>query len=238
MSFRRFKLILILLLIIGALTITFSQGYFRGGNDSVLQPGDLLFQDLDCGPFCDAIEKVTTGYQGTSLSHVGIVAKDNDGNFIVIEALLTGVGVTPLDVFLNRSLDTKYRPKVAVGRLKQEYRHLIPVALEQAFALDGRPYDKVFNCSNDNYYCSELIYEIFLRSNNGKPVFKLQPMTFKDPDTGDTFSVWREYFLELNVPIPEDRPGINPGVISRSPALTIVHVYGSLTKGNGGRFPD
>jgi len=109
----------------------------------VLQPGDLLFQDLDCGPFCDAIEKVTTGYQGTSLSHVGIVAKDNDGNFIVIEALLTGVGVTPLDVFLNRSLDTKYRPKVAVGRLKQEYRHLIPVALEQAFALDGRPYDKV-----------------------------------------------------------------------------------------------
>jgi len=227
-----------LFLIVGALTVVFSWGYFRRGNDFVLQPGDLLFQDLDCGPFCDAIEKVTTGYRGANLSHIGIVAKDGDGNFVVIEALSTGVDVTPLEVFLDCSLDAKYRPKVAVGRLKQEYRHLIPVALEQAFALDGSSYDEVFNCDNDDYYCSELVYEIFLRSNNGKPVFELQPMTFKDPDTGDTFSVWREYFLELNVPIPEDSPGINPGAISRSPALTIVHAYGSLTKGNGGRLPD
>ncbi|MHC4724324.1 MAG: hypothetical protein ACYS9V_08765 [Planctomycetota bacterium] len=36
--------------------------------------GDLLFQDLDCGPLCDAIEKVTTGYQGSNFSHVGILA--------------------------------------------------------------------------------------------------------------------------------------------------------------------
>ena len=25
-----------------------------------LQDGDLLFQNIDCGPLCDAIEKVTT----------------------------------------------------------------------------------------------------------------------------------------------------------------------------------
>ena len=49
----------------------------------VLQPGDLLFQDLDCGPFCDAIEKATKGYQGTNLSHVGVVALD-ENNIVVI----------------------------------------------------------------------------------------------------------------------------------------------------------
>ena len=29
-----------------------------------LKPGDLLFQDLDLGPLCDAIERVTEGYRG------------------------------------------------------------------------------------------------------------------------------------------------------------------------------
>ena len=40
------------------------------GQDFELTNGDLLFQDLDCGPFCDAIEKVTEGYRGAQLSHV------------------------------------------------------------------------------------------------------------------------------------------------------------------------
>jgi hypothetical protein len=53
-------------------------------------------------------------------------------------------------------------------------------------------------------------------------------MTFKDPDTGRTLPVWQEYFSVLGVSIPEGRPGINPGGISRSPALTIIHTYGNL----------
>jgi len=38
-----------------------------------LKVGDLLFQDLDSSPLCDAIETVTPGFQGASLSHIGIV---------------------------------------------------------------------------------------------------------------------------------------------------------------------
>ena len=41
-----------------------------------LQLGDLLFQDLDSSPLCDAIEIVTTGYKGANLSHVGIIIED------------------------------------------------------------------------------------------------------------------------------------------------------------------
>lgn len=216
----------ILLLVISVLIIGCNRGYFQKGNNFVLQPGDLLFQDLDCGPFCDAIEKVTTGYHGANFSHVGIVARDNNSNFVVIESLPNGVLATPLKAFFNRSLDANHQPKVVVGRLKKKYRNLIPSALNEVFALKGKPYDEVFAINNDAYYCSELIYEIFLRANNGNPIFKLQPMTFKDPDKRDTFPAWKDYFSELDLPIPEGKPGINPGSISRSSVLTIVHAYG------------
>jgi hypothetical protein len=207
----------------------------RTGIEYVPQAGDLLFQDLDGSPFCEAIEKVTKGYKGANLTHVGIVINDADGNIVVLEALFEGVGVTPLDVFLARSHDHKQRPKVLVGRLKPKYRNLIQPALEEMLTLKGKPYDKVFDIKNDAYYCSEVIYHGFLKAHGGKPLFELQPMTFVDPETGETFPVWKEYFAELNVPIPEGKPGINPGDISRSKAISIVHSYGTPSGWKGGK---
>ncbi len=196
-------------------------------NDFALREGDLLFQDLDSGPLCDAIEKVTTGYKGVNFSHVGIVVKDDRSNLVVIEAVSSGVEITPLQSFLDRSLDAKHRPKTVVGRLKTPYHHLIPSALKEALVLKGKPYDKVFALNNDAYYCSELVYEVFRRASNNKPIFTLQPMTFKDPATGRTHPAWEKYFLELGIGVPEGQPGINPGGISRSPVLTIIYPYGT-----------
>lgn len=124
-------------------------------------PGDLLFQNSDCGPFCEAIEKITEGYGNADFSHIGIVAKDTIETLVVIEAIQSGVTITPLDTFLNRSLGQDKKPKVVVGRLRKKYNTLIPEALKEAFALVGKPYDKVFSMENDGYYCSELIQEVF-----------------------------------------------------------------------------
>lgn len=214
-----------------------NQNYFPRGNGFALQAGDLLFQDADCGPLCDSIEEVTGGYLGARFSHVGIVAQDANNDFVVIEALSSGVKASPLESFLGRSLDKSCRPKVVVGRLKPAFSHLIPLALKEAFALRGKPYDKLFVINNDSYYCSELIYEIFLRANDNKPVFTLEPMTFKKPDTGATLATWQEYFSKLGVSIPESEPGINPGGISRSEALSIIYSYG-IPDGWEKRYPD
>ena len=47
-------------------------------------------------------------------------------------------------------------------------------------------------------------------------------MTFKSPVTKQFFPAWEDYYNELQKPIPEGKPGINPGVISRSDKIIII----------------
>ncbi len=187
-----------------------------------LQTGDILFQDLDSDPLCDAIEIVTPGFKGSNLSHIGIVNKSKRNEITIIEALPGGVKKTHLDTFLNRSFDINKNPKVIVGRLKMEYQYTIPKAI--SFILDqiGKEYDDAFLINNEKYYCSELIFEAFSQDS----IFKLIPMTFLDPKTNKTQKIWIEYYKKLNIKIPEGEPGINPGVMSLCNKIDIVHRYG------------
>ncbi|MEM6801699.1 MAG: YiiX/YebB-like N1pC/P60 family cysteine hydrolase [Bacteroidota bacterium] len=191
-----------------------------------LKPGDILFQDSDCGPFCESIEKVTFGIQGSKFSHVGMIIPKGKDELTVIEAITAGVVETPLDSFFMRSFDEEHKSKVVVGRLKKDYAHLIPKAIAFAQTKLGLAYDDVFDISNDKYYCSELIYDSFKHANEDQPIFQLQAMTYKDPETNSTFPIWEKYFQELNVPIPEGEPGLNPGGMSTSDYIDILHFYG------------
>ena len=186
-----------------------------------LQEGDLLFQDLDSSPLCNAIELVTPGYNGANFSHIGLVVLDND-TLKVLEAIPPKVMITNLDDFINRSFDKNGNPKVIVGRLKKEFTNSISNAVSYSKSKLEIIYDEVFLINNETYYCSELIYEAFLNDS----IFELKPMTFLHPKTKDTLKVWKEYYSDLNTNIPEGNPGINPGIMSLSNKIEMVHFYG------------
>ncbi len=186
-----------------------------------LQEGDLLFQDLDSSPLCDAIELVTPGYNGANFSHIGLVVLDND-TLKVLEAIPPKVMITNLDDFINRSFDKNGNPKVIVGRLKKEFINSISNAVSYSKSKLEITYDEVFLINNETYYCSELIFEAFEKDS----IFQLKPMTFLHPKTKDTLKVWKEYYSDLNTNIPEGNPGINPGIMSLSNKIEMVHFYG------------
>jgi hypothetical protein len=188
---------------------------------SSLQTGDLLFQNLDCGELCDAIEAVTTGVDNKDFSHCAIVVTIND-SLKVVEAIGGKVQTNTLHNFLVRSGDTVALKNITVGRVKPEFAPLIPAATAFAQQQVGQPYDDEFMMDNGKWYCSELLYASFKVANGQQDFFLLAPMTFKSPHTKTYFPAWITYYKQLNKPIPEGELGINPGAISRSAHIEIV----------------
>ena len=188
---------------------------FAQQNRSMLKEGDLVFQDLDCGPLCDAIEAVTDGYQGRDFSHVAILVKMNK-ELRAVEAIGSHVKSTSLDSLFLRCPDPK---KYLIMRLTIANQFRIPLACKYAKTTLGKAYDDRFIYDNDSLYCSELIYNAFLNTSKTENLFYLQPMTYKDLKSGTYFPAWIEYYQDLHSFIPEGLQGINPGLLSRSPYL-------------------
>ncbi|WP_264560198.1 YiiX/YebB-like N1pC/P60 family cysteine hydrolase [Flavobacterium sp. N2270] len=180
-----------------------------------LKTGDLIFQSMNCGPLCDAINQVTEGYKGKDFSHLGLVYIQNDSIYI-IEAAGNAVQLTPLEKFKSYTKETMF-----VGRLKRKFRKYIPEAITFSLNQMGVPYDEAYLYNNGSYYCSELIYDAFLDAYK-KPFFELQAMTFKAPNSDTYFEVWQEYYDKLEIEIPEGKLGCNPGGISTSNKLKII----------------
>ena len=184
-----------------------------------LKAGDILFEDIDCGPLCEAIRKVTEGHKGRDFAHCALVVQSAD-TLAVVEAIGNRVQMNAVSTFMARATRTNGAPAYAVGRMRDNT--LVPVAAAFAKARVGEPYDDPFIPDNGRWYCSELIQVAYREANGGKEVFPSAPMTFNDPATGQFFPVWVDYYRDIGYPIPEGIPGINPGLMSRSEQLRIV----------------
>ncbi len=193
-----------------------------------LKVGDLLFQDLACGELCDGINSTTYGYKNTVVSHVGMIVSVNNTEPRVIEAVSQGVTLTPLNEFLVRSLDKEGHPRVMVGRVNDQTKPLIPNVIQDAMHHLNAPYNATFSPDAKGFYCSQLITHSFFEANNKAEVFASHPMNFKTDQSNAFSPAWKHYFSELKQPIPQGRPGNNPGMLSRDPHVFIVYFYGDL----------
>lgn len=146
-----------------------------------LKTGDLIFQNKHCGALCDAIHRVTPSIHGRHFSHMGMLVSQN-GEWTVIEATYPKVQEIPLVDFLIKSEESHW-----IGRLSEKYKNLHNIAITFAREQIGTPYDLDYLYDNEAYYCSELVYDAYLHANMNVPIFKLEPMTFKDPETGAFF---------------------------------------------------
>lgn len=90
---------------------------------------------------------------GSPLTHCGIVVMKDDTPY-VLEASST-LKLTPLKEFIKRGKGgvywIKHRPKEWNEGKRIRYKHLL-----------GRSYDLAFSFNNNRYYCSELVYDIYL----------------------------------------------------------------------------
>jgi len=214
------KLRNILLIILGLLQCNLSYSL-----DFDLKNGDLIFQESCFSDIDTAIKSVTHSADSYNFTHVGIVWIDQKADTFVIEATPPKVAITALNDYFKPESEHQCYPRSVVARLKSQFQHLIPKAINEAIKHVGKDYDYVFRLDDDKYYCSELVYEIFRKANNNKPVFELNIMTFKAKESDDFLTEWIEYYKKHQADIPEGEMGINPGAMSRSGILDFIGEY-------------
>ena len=110
-----------------------------------VREGDVIFQTS----LSQQSPLIKMGTRST-ITHCGVVVM-KDGKPYVLETQKTLV-LTPLNKFIARGKDSKYwhkRPKL--DNIKIKYSSYL-----------GKPYDLAFKFDNGKFYCSELIYDVYL----------------------------------------------------------------------------
>lgn len=172
--------------------------------------GDLLFCAQEKG---NNITDVTQGVGGMKIDHVAIFRRQ-DGRTFALEAIHSGVGLTPTDSFMAR------REIVLAARLRDTLG--VARSVERALRFVGRPYDFNFMPDDSAFYCSELVQKCY-RDSRGELVFKPIPMSFHDK-SGLITPYWHDYYARQGLQVPEGEPGSNPGDLSRSASICILGI--------------
>jgi hypothetical protein len=206
----RFKLIFFVSFLFHA---SFAQDQLKSTD---LKAGDFLFQDLGGGDLSKAIKKVTPHYNGKYFSHVGMLTSYN-GKLVVMEAYDNVSDTVSIQTFINRTKEAIY-----IGRLNSRYQSEISNASEAVKNYRGIKYDEKYLPDSNQIYCAELIYYVFKDVNQQQDFFKMQPMTFKDPETKELFPGWINYYQKyFQMDVPEGQLGINPGLLINDERLTV-----------------
>jgi hypothetical protein len=177
------------------------------------QEGDIVFQSLPRNDLVDAIEGITH----SPYSHCGVVLKDDQNVWVVIEAI-GNVHEVPLLSWIKRGRGGDF----TVYRLDPKYETAIPAFKEALLARRGELYDYDYNMdrNKNEAYCSSLAYVAF------------QQVTGESMGTAEKLHDldWKPYagfiMAEQNGGLPLDRLMITPAALSRAPQLHEVYRSG------------
>jgi uncharacterized protein YycO len=167
----------------------FFTGFFacaQPTNQIKLLSGDILFREKSSENISEAIDKVTQTSGATHFSHVGLVEVTETGIVVLHAYPEGGTCIVSLNEFLHPKGDSV---RVIAYRLKNEGQKAIPAAIQKAHSMLGKPYNFSYILSDTAHYCSEFIYRTFAADS----IFKLEPMTFKDSQTGTFPAAWVDY---------------------------------------------
>lgn len=178
-----------------------------------LQTGDLLFVGAKKDQLSGAINRVTQRQANASFDHVGILEVSESGIYILHASPEKGSVHEPLDSLVNRT--TSKSKQMSVYRLSDYAQSSIPEAINTAKTLLGMPYNWTYVLNDSSLYCSDFVERAFRYA----ALFSLEPMTFLNPDTGQTDSYWVEFYKNLEMEVPEGQLGCNPNGLAASEHL-------------------
>lgn len=178
-----------------------------------LKNGDLLFVTAKESGLSGAINNVTQKQKNASFDHIGILEKENNSLYVLHAAPKGGSQKQPLKDFIKEQAQDGQ--KVVVYRLRPPYQNMIPSAIQKAESMLGKPYNFNYILDENSFYCSDFIERAFRQDQ----IFKLEPMSFKDPKTGNINVFWEDFYKKKNLKVPEGEPGCNPNGLAGSDKL-------------------
>lgn len=184
-------------------------------DQSELKSGDLLLISASNKGISKAIDRVTKQDSTTHYSHIAMIEKTKNKCWVLHAGTKNGSERITLENFLG---NREKGGQIDVYRLKKKYINLVPQAIKTAKKWLGKPYNYSYILSNEKLYCSDFIQRAFASDS----VFGLEPMTFVNPKTGRTDTVWTNYYKKMNLAVPEGKLGCNPNGIASSDKIYFV----------------
>ncbi|PZT11457.1 YiiX/YebB-like N1pC/P60 family cysteine hydrolase [Stenotrophomonas maltophilia] len=182
-----------------------------------VREGDLLFVTAGRSGLSAAIDDATGKQGAPSFDHVALLAAAPDG-WEVLHADEKGSRRQSLVEF-RQEARAKQR-HIVVYRLHTSPQAAIKDAIATARTMLGKPYNASYVLNEDSYYCSDFIERAF----RAHHVFALQPMNFRNPQTGQIAQHWVDLYRGMGMEVPQGQPGTNPNDMSAAPVLQRIGV--------------
>ncbi|WP_115558911.1 YiiX/YebB-like N1pC/P60 family cysteine hydrolase [Xanthomonas dyei] len=177
--------------------------------------GDLLFVTAARSGLSGAIDDATATQGERSFDHVALVAHAGDTE-VVLHADEQGSREQSMQAFIDEA--TAKQRQIVVYRLTPAHRPAIADAIAQARRMLGKPYNQTYVQDDNSYYCSDFIERAF----RAHQVFALQPMNFKNLQTGNVSPYWTDFYRSRGMAVPQGLPGTNPNDMAKAAALRVV----------------